>query len=150
MKNCGSKKSCEESQLMHSYKAMHSILIKYISFLGFAKISDRKKTRSTKVQLRLLFKVTSPLQGNVDSGLMHCNPLQGHYRVELLHSEIPVVITGNGFAVWKFLNHGPIMIATCFKVLKLRLKQRNSVQLLLGKSILENWPIESILIKCFP
>ena len=30
---------------------------------------------------------------------MHCNPLQGNYRVELLHREIPVVITGNGFAV---------------------------------------------------
>ena len=29
----------------------------------------------------------------------HCNPLQGNYRVELLHREIPVVITGNGFVV---------------------------------------------------
>ena len=27
----------------------------------------------------------------------HCNPLQGNYRVELLHREIPVVITGNEF-----------------------------------------------------
>ena len=25
----------------------------------------------------------------------------GHYKVELLHREIPVVITGNGFAVYK-------------------------------------------------
>ena len=30
----------------------------------------------------------------------HCNPLQANYRVELLHREIPVVITGNGFAVY--------------------------------------------------
>ena len=29
----------------------------------------------------------------------HCNHLQDFYRVELLHREIPVVITGNGFAV---------------------------------------------------
>ena len=28
----------------------------------------------------------------------HCNPLQGNYRVELLHREIPVIITGNEFA----------------------------------------------------
>ena len=25
----------------------------------------------------------------------HCNPLQGNYRVELVHREISVVITGN-------------------------------------------------------
>ena len=31
----------------------------------------------------------------------HCNPLQDFYRVELLHREIPVVITGNGFAAKK-------------------------------------------------
>ena len=31
--------------------------------------------------------------------ILHCNPLQGNYRVELLHREIPVFITGNGFAV---------------------------------------------------
>ena len=30
---------------------------------------------------------------------VHYNPLQGNYRVELLHREIPVVITGSGFAV---------------------------------------------------
>ena len=36
---------------------------------------------------------------------LHCNPLQGHYRVELLHREIPVVITGNGFAVCDFSCH---------------------------------------------
>ena len=28
---------------------------------------------------------------------LHCNPLQGNYRVELLHRELPVVITGNEF-----------------------------------------------------
>ena len=28
---------------------------------------------------------------------VHCNPLQGNYRVELLHREIHVVITGNEF-----------------------------------------------------
>ena len=35
--------------------------------------------------------------------LVHGNPLQGNYRVELLHREIPVFITGNGFAVYNFL-----------------------------------------------
>ena len=30
---------------------------------------------------------------------LHCKPLQGNYRVELEHRDIPVVITGNGFAV---------------------------------------------------
>ena len=33
----------------------------------------------------------------------HCNPLQGNYWVELLHREIPVVITGNEFAEYIFL-----------------------------------------------
>ena len=51
-----------------------------------------------------------------------CKPLQGHYRVELLHSEIPVVITGNGFAEYNFflfwLHYFPALL-TC-KVLLLR------------------------------
>ena len=34
---------------------------------------------------------------------LHCNPLQGNYRVELLHREKPVVITGNEFAEYRFL-----------------------------------------------
>ena len=34
---------------------------------------------------------------------LHCNPLQGNYRVELLHREIPVVITGNEFTEYNFL-----------------------------------------------
>ena len=34
---------------------------------------------------------------------LHCNPLQGNYRVELLHWEIPVVITGNEFTEYNFL-----------------------------------------------
>ena len=34
---------------------------------------------------------------------VHCNPLQGNYRVELLHREIPVVITGNKFTEYSFL-----------------------------------------------
>ena len=34
---------------------------------------------------------------------LHCNPLQGNYRVELLHREIPVVITGNEVAKYIFL-----------------------------------------------
>jgi hypothetical protein len=33
----------------------------------------------------------------------HCNPLQGNYRVELLHREIPAVITGNEFTEYSFL-----------------------------------------------
>ena len=33
---------------------------------------------------------------------VHCNPLQGHYRVELIHREIAVVISGNGFAEYNF------------------------------------------------
>ena len=33
----------------------------------------------------------------------HCNPLQGNYRVELLHREIPVVIIGNEFTEYNFL-----------------------------------------------
>ena len=35
-----------------------------------------------------------------------CNPLQGHYRVELLHREIPVVIAGNGVAEYNFFQFG--------------------------------------------
>jgi len=34
---------------------------------------------------------------------IHCNPLQENYRVELLHSEIPVVTTGNEFTEYNFL-----------------------------------------------
>ena len=34
---------------------------------------------------------------------LHCNPLQGNYSVELLHREIPVVITGNEFTEYNFL-----------------------------------------------
>ena len=34
---------------------------------------------------------------------IHCNPLQGNYRVELLHREIPVIITGNEFTEYSFL-----------------------------------------------
>ena len=33
----------------------------------------------------------------------HCNPLQGNYKVELLHWEIPAVITGNEFTEYNFL-----------------------------------------------
>jgi hypothetical protein len=33
----------------------------------------------------------------------HCNPLQGNYRVELQHREIPVVITGNEFTEYNSL-----------------------------------------------
>ena len=48
------------------------------------------------------------------TGLKGCfntlQPLQDCYRVELLHREIPVVITGNGFAVWVFIyNFGNCM-----------------------------------------
>ena len=32
-----------------------------------------------------------------NSTQIHCNPLQGNYRAELLHREIPAVITGNEF-----------------------------------------------------
>ena len=35
--------------------------------------------------------------------IMHCKPLQGNYRVELVHREIPVVITGNEFTEYSFL-----------------------------------------------
>ena len=34
---------------------------------------------------------------------LHFNPLQGNYRVELLHREIPVVITENEFTEYNFL-----------------------------------------------
>ena len=37
------------------------------------------------------------------AGKLHCNPLQGNYRVELLHREIPVVITGIEFTEYSFL-----------------------------------------------
>ena len=33
----------------------------------------------------------------------HCNPLQGNYRVELLHRDISVVITENEFTEYNFL-----------------------------------------------
>ena len=59
-----------------------------------------------KVQrYQMLFQPTSKpadskadLRFKVVSNQMHCNPLQGNYRVELLHREIPVIITGNEFA----------------------------------------------------
>ena len=35
--------------------------------------------------------------------VLHCNPLQGNYRVELVHRETPAVITGNGFTEYNFL-----------------------------------------------
>ena len=35
--------------------------------------------------------------------MLHCNPLQGNYRVELLHREIPAVITGNEFTDYRVL-----------------------------------------------
>ena len=35
--------------------------------------------------------------------LLHCNPLQGNYMVELLHREIPVKIIGNEFTEYNFL-----------------------------------------------
>ena len=53
----------------------------------------------------------------------HCTPLQDLYRVELLHREIPVVITGNGFAVYTFflfwLHSFPVLLTLLirFKVL---------------------------------
>ena len=34
---------------------------------------------------------------------LHCNPLKGNYRVELLHREILLVITGNDFTEYSFL-----------------------------------------------
>ena len=37
------------------------------------------------------------------SGYIHCNPLQGNYRVELPHREIPEVMTGNEFTECNFL-----------------------------------------------
>ena len=37
------------------------------------------------------------LKRNLLKRNLHCNPLQGNYRVELLHREITVVITGNEF-----------------------------------------------------
>ena len=36
-------------------------------------------------------------EGEFKNASQHCNPLQENYRVELLHREIPVVITGNEF-----------------------------------------------------
>jgi hypothetical protein len=49
----------------------------------------------------------------------HCNPLQGHYRVELVHRPIPVVIIGNDFAEYNFflfsLQYFPVSLT--FKVL---------------------------------
>ena len=42
------------------------------------------------------------LKKGASSGL-HCNPLQGNYRVELLHREISVFITGNEFTEYSFL-----------------------------------------------
>jgi hypothetical protein len=35
--------------------------------------------------------------------VVHCNPLQGNYMEELLHREIPVLITGNKFKEYNFL-----------------------------------------------
>ena len=39
---------------------------------------------------------------------IHCNPLQGNYRVELLHREIPVVITGMSLQSTAFFCFGYI------------------------------------------
>ena len=47
--------------------------------------------------------------------LTHCNRLQGNYRVELLHREISVVITGNEFTEYNFLLFW-LHFFPCFKV----------------------------------
>ena len=51
----------------------------------------------------LEFQTSSIISGLIFSSCMHCNPLQGNYRVELLHREIPVIITGNEFAEYNIL-----------------------------------------------
>ena len=45
----------------------------------------------------------SLLDNGTSSETLHCKPLQGNYRVELVHREIPVVITGNEFTEYSFL-----------------------------------------------
>ena len=45
----------------------------------------------------------SLLYGGFITAIIHCNPLQGNYRVELVHREIPVVITGNEYTEYSFL-----------------------------------------------
>ena len=50
----------------------------------------------------IISRIENVLRGTKPSPI-HCNPLQGNNRVELLHREIPVVITGNEFTEYNFL-----------------------------------------------
>ena len=62
------------------------------------------KADSTHVQLEAPSFSSFPFHDFCHSAYwsLHCNPLQDLYWVELLHMEIPVVITGNGVAVYNF------------------------------------------------
>ena len=57
----------------------------------------------TKCFKRIFFKIPSSCLSQLQSSQEHCNPLQRNYRLELLHREIPVVITGNEVAEYNFL-----------------------------------------------
>ena len=47
----------------------------------------------------------------------HCNHLQGNYGVELLHREIPVVITGNEFTEYNFFGYISFPVLSTLKLL---------------------------------
>ena len=97
-------------------------LVIYGLHLGFMKQICEKHQQPFQKIFLVYFMASTAMRIQEKLGiqtLSHCNPLQGHYRVELLHREIPVVITGNGFAEYDFflfwLHYFPVLLT--FKLL---------------------------------
>ena len=67
------------------------------------KLQNSSKQQIFKYELKRAYIIQERLLIIVYLLYLHCNPLQGNYRVELLHREIPVVITGNEFTEYNFL-----------------------------------------------
>ena len=68
--------------------------------VGCSKLSFHKNASFLSGRFTIMAVINQPERKLAKRTCVHCNPLQGNYRVELVHREIPVVITGNGFAAY--------------------------------------------------